>query len=264
MLGPLPNPVNSLVDTHLFSERSQACETDHSFRFFLRRRSALSRIRFRYAQALDATQGWRGLEGIRMEPDTNWWYASRTGLTGMKPQPCRKSFLAGEQCEPGGCTMRSANAPKQTCIRGGRIPGRDLETCAQAGSKIPLEMETAGCRTPVVIDGNGVQCAGEHDCNACACRFPESFNPARSSRFLLTGKDVLSSVPAEANSKPRSSPRLDHLRATPFRNQASAARALLILPVCWTCWPKRKEDGIIRLFCRPCGTWGRQDCSLSR
>ena len=172
--------------------------------------------------------------------------------------------LAREQRQPGGCTKRSANAPKPTRTRGGRIPGRDLENRAQADSEIPLEMEKAGCRTAVVVGGNGVQCAGEHDCNACACRSPESFNPARSSRFVLTGKRCFVKRPAEANSKPRSSPRLDHLRATPFRNQASTASALLILPVCWTCWPKRNEDGIIRLFCRPCGTWGRQDCSLSR
>src|SRR5215831_7752810 len=35
--------------------------------------------------------------------------------------------LAREQRQPGGCTKRSANAPKPTRTRGGRIPGRDLE-----------------------------------------------------------------------------------------------------------------------------------------
>jgi len=112
--------------------------------------------------------------------------------------------LAREQRQPGGCTMRSANAPKPTRTRGGRIPGRDLENRAQSDSEIPLEMEKAGRRTAVVIDGNGVQCAGEHDSNA---RAGESFNPPRGSRLVLEGdKDVLSSVPTQANSKPRSLP----------------------------------------------------------
>ena len=106
--------------------------------------------------------------------------------------------LAREQRQPGGCPMRSANAPKPTRTRGGRIPGRDLENRAQADSEIPLETEKAGCRTAVVVGGNGVQCAGEHDSNARAGRFPESSNPARGSRFVLEGKGCFVKRPNES------------------------------------------------------------------
>jgi hypothetical protein len=50
---------------------------------------------------------------------------------------------------------------EQIYLVSGRIPGRDLENWAQAGSEIMLEMDKAQRRTAVVVEVNGVQYVGE-------------------------------------------------------------------------------------------------------
>ncbi|HZQ93640.1 MAG TPA: DUF2934 domain-containing protein [Candidatus Sulfotelmatobacter sp.] len=48
-------------------------------------------------------------------------------------------------------------------VRGGRLPGRDLDNWAQAEAEILQEYGESMRRTAIVVDVNGVQYVGEYD-----------------------------------------------------------------------------------------------------